>query len=181
MSTLQLEIFGKICSNLELTNNFSQFLVSLSQSIDIQDQIQVQMIEAIQNCQISSDSVNQWFFTIPKNYSKALIWITPVINTGEVKYVWTVGTFSWHTNSINELLKNLNLEQPYQINKMPSPIIFFDPYLASKWQLSEDLPLIENIHELDIFQSSYNGEEELKDIDQKLVMNTSFILKYLAL
>ena len=175
MSILQSENFARICSNLDTTNNFSQFIDQLEVAINVNDKIQIEMFEAIKNCLNNSDSVNQWFFTIPKNYTAPLIWITPVINTGEIKFVWTVGKFNNCTNKISNLLKNVSFEEPFHFEKLPPQTIFFDPYKSSQWQISPDLPIIENIHELDIFQVAYDGENILEDIDQKLVMNTSFM------
>ena len=149
MTDSQVNQFATICSKLELTNNFSEFLDSLCSTIDINDSVQVAMLAALSDAISNSDAVNSWFFQVPVTYNKPLIWLSSVKNTDTIRFVWSVGFIHSVTKTIQNLIKsNLNLigQIPLlQAPKSPPFLVYFNPVKSSTWQMSPDLPLIEDI------------------------------------
>lgn len=179
MANSQDELFAEICSKLEKTNNFKIFLDEVQSAIDYSDNVQIDMVSALSSVLVDSDSVNIWFFQLPVDYEKPLIWLSVVYNTGTTKFVWSVGYISKMTQTIQNLIKpNLSLLdqiQLLQIPKSPPFLIYFEPVQSSTWQMSSDLPVIEDINELDILQVSYEGSNLKEDVDQTLIMNVNFL------
>ena len=179
MTDSQVNQFATICSKLELNNNFSEFLDSLGSTIDINDSVQVAMLAAISNAISNSDAVNSWFFQVPVTYNKPLIWLSSVKNTETLRFVWSIGYIHPVTKTIQDLIKpNLNLIEQIpllQAPKSPPFLVYFNPVKSSTWQMSPDLPLIEDISELNIFQVGYDGDNTKQDVDQTLIMNVKFL------
>ncbi len=179
MTNSQVNQFATICAELEKTNNFDKFLTSISGAVDYNDTVQVDMFRGLSNAISDFDSVNRWFFTVPVNYPKALIWLSSVQNTGTIRFVWSVGYIHKVTSVIQTMIQhNLHLLEQIpllQVPKSPPFLLYFDPTMSSIWQMSPDLPAIDDVAELDIFQVAYDGDNPKDDIDQTLVMNTKFL------
>ncbi len=178
-SQVQVDQFVISCIKLEKTNNFDEFLSDIRNNIDQSNSVQVGMLVALSNAIFDSDAVNCWFFQVPVTYTKPLIWLSTVKNSNTPRFVWSVGYIHNVTKTIQDLIKpNLNLLEQIpllQVPKSPSFLVYFDPVKSSTWQMAPDIPVIENISELDIFQVAYDGDNPIEDVDQTLVMNARFL------
>ncbi len=156
-----------------------EFLISATSLLDLEIESDLELYKALKSGLTDSNSLNKWMFGLPPTYSNLVIWIAPVVYNDSVKYVWMVGHFDSQMIQIRQLIENAYSkfanDDLLKCPKLTPFLLYVSTIATSKWQ--EAYSGSEETNDFAIFQVYYGGEEIKKDVDQLLVMNSTFLTK----
>ncbi|MEM1311870.1 MAG: hypothetical protein AAGF07_00190 [Patescibacteria group bacterium] len=155
-----------------------KFLEVSKRMLDLTNQFDISFFEAINKGLTDSDSLNRWIFSLDPSYNNLVIWFAPVMLNNSIKYVWMVGKFDREVLTVRKMIDNAYPKFKYS-SLLSCPVL--PPYLGyvstiatSTWQ--ETLDTTGSGEDFAIFQVSYNGADDRKDIDQLMVLNSKYLV-----
>ncbi|TAN50122.1 MAG: hypothetical protein EPN21_09640, partial [Methylococcaceae bacterium] len=127
--------------------------------------------------------MNCYIFNLPQDDIQPIIWVGAVKFRNEKRFIWMVGETDKQTFKIRELITNGLIDNAsIKINKYPPFLLYVNTFFTSSWQKNKDTGFISQRigEDYAIFQTPYEGEDVIEDIDQRMILNSSLLSERLT-
>lgn len=126
--------------------------------------------------------INNWLFTHRHEANTPLVWLAPTAYENRTHYAWMIGYRSQLAEDVEQRFakaSKMTVTDPLLLEtSVPSPLLFVDPVEVSQKATANPTNEVD-YDEFAIFQTNYKGTKtEVSDLEQRMVMNTKYLISY---